>query len=160
VHPLLAQLQGADHAFIVVVALVLVLVVPVSLLIVFSYGFLWLKALLAGAHVDMLEVISTRSSGVPRAMIVDNPIVAVNAGAPVQASDLPAHFLAGGNVPDVTRALTAAKKAGIAFTLEQACAIDFAGRDVLEAVRSRIDEELAGRPPVEEGRSPSAAQPE
>ncbi|MEC7597057.1 MAG: flotillin-like protein FloA, partial [Planctomycetota bacterium] len=52
---------------------------------------------------------------------------------------LEAHYLAGGNVPLVIRALIAANKAKtISLTFREATAIDLAGRNVLEAVQTSV----------------------
>ncbi len=51
---------------------------------------------------------------------------------------LEAHYLAGGNVPNVVRALIASHRAGIDMDWQVAQAIDLAGRDVLEAVRTSV----------------------
>ncbi|MCL4107141.1 UNVERIFIED_CONTAM: hypothetical protein GTU68_039133 [Idotea baltica] len=68
--------------------------------------------------------------------------MAVQAGLtkvyPISTSALEAHYLAGGNVPNVIRALVAAHKAKIDLDWQTAQAIDLAGRDVLEAVRTSV----------------------
>ncbi len=52
---------------------------------------------------------------------------------------LEAHYLAGGNVPQVIRALIAARKSKtITLSFREATAIDLAGRDVLEAVQTSV----------------------
>jgi len=51
---------------------------------------------------------------------------------------LEAHFLAGGNVPHVIRAIIAAHRADIDLDFDRAAAIDLAGRDVLEAVQTSV----------------------
>ena len=51
---------------------------------------------------------------------------------------LEAHFLAGGDVMLVLRAIIAAHRAGINLDFDRAAAIDLAGRDVLEAVRTSV----------------------
>ncbi len=68
--------------------------------------------------------------------------MAVQAGLtrmyPISTAALEAHFLARGNVDRVIRALIAAQKADIDLDWETAQAIDLAGRDVLEAVRTSV----------------------
>ncbi|HEY2251376.1 MAG TPA: flotillin-like protein FloA, partial [Planctomycetaceae bacterium] len=51
---------------------------------------------------------------------------------------LEAHYLAGGNVPGVINAIIAAHRADIDLDFDRAAAIDLAGRDVLEAVRTSV----------------------
>jgi uncharacterized protein YqfA (UPF0365 family) len=69
-------------------------------------------------------------------------IMAVQAGLtknyPITRDKLEAHYLAGGNVPNVIRALVAAQRADIDLDWQTAQAIDLAGRDILEAVRTSV----------------------
>jgi len=51
---------------------------------------------------------------------------------------LEAHYLAGGNVPHVIRAIIAAQRADIDLDFDRASAIDLAGRDVLDAVQTSV----------------------
>ncbi len=76
-------------------------------------------------------------------MIVRSKIMAVQAGLmeedEISTKSLEAHYLAGGNVPLVIRALIAAKKAKtIQLTFREATAIDLAGRNVLESVQTSV----------------------
>src|SRR5690606_8787597 len=69
-------------------------------------------------------------------------IMAVQAGLSdpeLTTQAIEAHYLAGGNVPLVVRALIAANKAKtIALSFREATAIDPAGRNVLEAVQTSV----------------------
>ena len=51
---------------------------------------------------------------------------------------LEAHYLAGGDVPRVINAIVAAQRADIDLDFDRAAAIDLAGRDVLDAVRTSV----------------------
>jgi uncharacterized protein YqfA (UPF0365 family) len=51
---------------------------------------------------------------------------------------LEAHYLAGGDVPRVINAIIAAQRADIDLDFDRAAAIDLAGRDVLDAVRTSV----------------------
>jgi uncharacterized protein YqfA (UPF0365 family) len=51
---------------------------------------------------------------------------------------LEAHYLAGGNVMKVIQAIIAAHRAGIDLDFDRAAAIDLAGRDVQDAVRTSV----------------------
>jgi uncharacterized protein YqfA (UPF0365 family) len=64
---------------------------------------------------------------------------------------LEAHFLAGGDVMHVLRAIIAAHRAGIDLDFDRAAAIDLAGRDVLDAVRTSVSPKVIDCP--EPGRS-------
>ena len=77
-------------------------------------------------------------------MIVRSKIMAVQAGIGeelgVTSKSLEAHYLSGGNVPLVIRALIAAAKAKLTdLNFKLATAIDLAGRNVLEAVQMSVN---------------------
>ncbi|MHC4593107.1 MAG: flotillin-like FloA family protein, partial [Planctomycetota bacterium] len=154
-YPLLAQ-QPVE-AFLVVVVLVAIVIVIALLLFFFSYGFLYIKALLAGAHVGIFELVGMRLRGVRPSVIVDSRIMAIKAGLRVETVELETHYLARGNVPNVVRALIAASKANIPLTFNQACAIDLAGRDVLDAVQTSVNPKVIDCPDPTRGRDTVAA---
>jgi uncharacterized protein YqfA (UPF0365 family) len=68
----------------------------------------------------------------------------------VTTEQLETHFLAGGNVNEVIRALIAAKKAGISLDIDRCCAIDLAtagsGKTVFEAVRTSVNPKVIDCP--------------
>jgi uncharacterized protein YqfA (UPF0365 family) len=55
-------------------------------------------------------------------------------------------------VPNVVRALIAASKADISLTFKQACAIDLAGRDVLDGVQTSVNPKVIDCPDPTKGR--------
>ena len=132
-NPFLVLAQTANPV-VVVLILVVAIVAFIFVLFLFTYFFLYIKGLLAGAHVGILEIVQMRLLGVNPSVIVNNRIMAMKAGIPLETGQLTAHYLAGGSVPNVTRALISANKAGIPLTFNTACAIDLAGRDVVQAV--------------------------
>ena len=110
----------------------------VILLLVFLYFFpinLWITALFSGVRVNLFDLVFMRIRKVPPSLIVNSLITSTKAGLQISASVLETHYLAGGNVPTVIKALISADKANIPLTFKQATAIDLAGRDVFEAVR-------------------------
>ena len=133
------------------------LIVIVALAFAFSYGLLWLKAYLAGAYVKIPDIIGMKLRGVNPNAIVNSRIMAVKAGMPLETRELETHWLARGNVPNVVRALIAASKANITLTFNQACAIDLAGRDVLEAVQTSVNPKVIDAPDPTKGRDTVAA---
>ena len=100
-------------------------------------------------------------------VIVRSKIMAMQAGLTdemgITSKALEAHYLAGGNVPLVIRAIIAARKAKtINLDFKLATAIDLAGRNVLEAVQTSvypkvIDCPAAIRPANRSTRSPRTA---
>jgi len=132
---------------------VLVVLAFIVMIFGFNYGYLWVKAYLAGAHVAVLEIIGMRLRGVSPRIIVECRIMAVKSGLPIETSALETHYLARGNVPNVIRALIAATKARIPLDFNRACAIDLAGRDVLDAVQTSVNPKVIDSPDPTKGKS-------
>jgi len=137
---------------LVVLVLVGSVILIALLIFLFSFGYLWLKALAAGAHVRIIDIVGMKLRGVAPRVIVDSRIMALKAGLPIETPDLEAHYLAGGHVPNVVRALIAASKADISLTFKQACAIDLAGRDVLDGVQTSVNPKVIDCPDPTKGR--------
>ncbi|TDI72351.1 MAG: UPF0365 family protein, partial [Bacteroidetes bacterium] len=85
---------------------------------------LWITARFSGVKVGLLELMFMRIRKVPPGVIVREMITAIKAGIPVTTTDLETHYLAGGHVPSVIKALISADKANISLTFKQATAID------------------------------------
>lgn len=124
--------------------LIVVLVLGIVLFGVFAYYFRWwIQSFLTGAGIGFFDLIGMTFRKVRVSEIVRSKIMAVQAGigdetgATVRA--LEAHYLAGGKIQMVIRALIAANKAKtIKLTFREATAIDLAGRNVLEAVQTSV----------------------
>jgi uncharacterized protein YqfA (UPF0365 family) len=113
-------------------------------IILYNYGRLWVRAFASRAKVGMLDLIGMSLRKVHSRTIVDAKIMAVQAGVGadpqtgITTRRLEAHYLAGGNVPRVIHAIIAAHRADIDLDFDRAAAIDLAGRDVLDAVRTSV----------------------
>ena len=121
------------------------------LLIIFLYFVpisLWITAIFSGVKVGLFELMFMRIRKVPPGMIVRELITAIKAGLDVTTTDLETHYLAGGSVPDVIKALVSADKANIELDFKQAAAIDLAGRDVFEAVQFSVNPKVITTPKV------------
>jgi uncharacterized protein YqfA (UPF0365 family) len=100
---------------------------------------LWITAIFSGVRLGLLELVAMRIRNVRPRKIVLPLINASKAGLKeITASDLETHFLAGGSVEEVVKALIAADKANIDLSFKQAAAIDLAGRDVFHAVQISV----------------------
>jgi uncharacterized protein YqfA (UPF0365 family) len=86
-------------------------------------------------------------------VIVDSRIMLTKAGIEINSDLLETHSLAGGDVIRVSKALIAASKADIALSFQKATAIDLAGRDVLDAVKTSVNPKVIDCPNPEKGRS-------
>ena len=121
------------------------------LLFVFLYFIpvnLWITAIFSNVKVGIGELIGMRIRKVPPGVIVNSLITATKAGLDLTTNDLETHYLAGGNVPNVIRALISADKANITLSFKQATAIDLAGRDVFEAVQISVNPKVINTPNV------------
>ena len=119
--------------------------------IIFKYGWLYIKAVTSDAHVSLLQMISMTFRNVDVRSVVEHRIMAKKAGIDIASSSLEAHSLAGGNVNQVVRALIAARKAHIKLNFDHACAIDLAGRDVFDAVKTCINPKVIDCPDPAKG---------
>lgn len=120
------------------IAIIVGSIVVVGMIFYFVPIGLWIQAWTSGAHVGIGTLIAMRLRKVKPSAIVSPRIAALRAGLQVSLAQLEGHFLAGGDVELVVRALISADKADIKLTFERAAAIDLAGRNVLEAVKMSV----------------------
>ena len=123
------------------------------LVLFFRFFGLWFRALLSGAYVGMGRLVGMWLRHVNPGIIVDSRIMLSKAGIDVASDMLETHFLARGDVMKVSRALVAANKANIPLPFQRAAAIDLAGRDVLEAVRTSVNPKVIDCPDTTKGKS-------
>lgn len=108
-------------------------------LLLFWYFQLWLQAYSTGTRIGFLDLVFMSLRGVRPKTIVQCKVMAVQSGLEMlKTATLEAQFLAGGDIRRVTLAVIAANRAGIALDWDTAAAIDLAGRDILDAVRTSI----------------------
>ncbi|HUY89576.1 MAG TPA: flotillin-like protein FloA [Pirellulales bacterium] len=133
-------------------AIVLVGFAIVLGMLVMLYGNIWFQAYMSNARVSMLSLVGMSLRQVNARVIVQSKIMAMQAGvgndpsAGITTRRLEAHYLAGGNVPGVIRAIIAAHRADIDLDFDRAAAIDLAGRDVLEAVQTSVNPKVIDCP--------------
>ena len=133
-----------------IVWLIIIVVAIVIAAVFFRYvplG-LWINARASGAPVKIVSLIGMRFRRISPQKIVNAYIKARKAGLDVTTDMLETHFLAGGNVERVINALISAKQASINLSFTTACAIDLAGRDVLQAVQMSVLPKVIETPPV------------
>jgi len=134
--------QSMNPGTIFGIAAVLFVVVLVFFAIFARYIGLWIQCVMTNAGINFLQLVLMTIRKVNPSVIVRAKITAVQAGLtevyPISTRDLESHYLAGGNVPNVIRSLVAAHRASIDLDWQTAQAIDLAGRDVLEAVRTSV----------------------
>ena len=138
--------NGQGWMVLVLVALVVLalLVLLVAVLAAMFYGKLWFQAYMSRADVSMLSLVGMGFRQVNTNVILTAKIMAVQAGLDINrhtgisTARVEAHYLAGGNVMNVIRAIIAAHRANIDLDFDRAAAIDLAGRDVLDAVQTSV----------------------
>ena len=124
--------------------LVFLVIIGLVIFAIFARYFrFWIQSVTTGAGITIFDLLGMTFRKVNPAVITRSKIMAVQAGLDestgITSKALEAHYLAGGNVPLVIRALIAANKAKtIKLTFQEATAIDLAGRDVLEAVQTSV----------------------
>ena len=131
---------------VAIVIIVLGLIAFAIFAIIVRFLGVWVRAWVSGARVPLLSLIGMSLRKVPPALIVNARISLIKAGLSLSTNDMEAHYLAGGDVINVVRALIAADKANIALTFPRAAAIDLAGRDVQDAVRTSVQPKVIDCP--------------
>ncbi|MBF0502842.1 MAG: flotillin-like FloA family protein [Candidatus Riflebacteria bacterium] len=99
----------------------------------------YIRCISAGVPAGPITLIAMGLRHVPTDLIVDTYIKGHKGGLDLLIDRIEAHYLSGGNVMRVIEALISAARAQIPLTFERACAIDLTGRDVLDAVRMRVE---------------------
>jgi len=151
--------QAPWWAIWLVAGLVGAILLITLVIVVLAYGALWFQAYMSSARVSIWSLIGMSFRQVNARLIVQAKIMAVQAGlgnereTGITTRRLEAHYLAGGNVMNVIKALIAAHRAQMLLTFDQAAAIDLAGRDVLDAVRTSIYPKVIDCPDPRSGRT-------
>jgi uncharacterized protein YqfA (UPF0365 family) len=131
---------------VIVVAIFCLIIV----IVVISFINIWIQARFSGAPVTFVNLLSMKLRRVPIGLVVQSRITAVKAGIPLETDQLEAHYLAGGDVNQVVRALIAAEKANLNLGFNQAAAIDLAthqsGKSVFEAVMTSVNPKVIDCP--------------
>ncbi|MCA9216832.1 MAG: flotillin-like FloA family protein, partial [Planctomycetales bacterium] len=139
--------------------------IAVVAMIVFAvYGKLWFQAWMSGADIRLASLVGMFFRQVNSNVIVTAKVMAAQAGLSIDrrtgisTNRLEAHYLAGGHVMGVINAIIAAQRAGIDLDFDRAAAIDLAGRDVLDAVKTSVHPKVIDCPdPQRSGKSTLSA---
>ena len=105
-----------------------------------------IKAMFNGVPTNIFELMFMRFRRVDPDIIVDQLIATKHSGLHITPNELESHLLAGGNIATVIQAIIQAKQAKIPLSFEKACAIDLAGRDVLDAVNMCVNPKVIKTP--------------
>ena len=134
-----------ENVWIVLIAVGLLLLLVLALF-VFKYFNLWLQCITTNAEIGFIDLIGMSFRKINPRIIVQSKIAAVQAGLTVETRELEAHYLAGGHVTNVIRALIAADRANLPLDFRVATGIDLAGRDLLEAVHMYVKPQVINCP--------------
>lgn len=141
-NPYLLAIEDASNSFnfqLYGTIIVLAIVALIVLSIVGRFLALWFQAFVSGTPISLFNIIGMSLRKIPPRIIVNARIVSYKAGLKgITVSDLETHYLAGGHVIEVVESMIAADKANIPLTWRQATAIDLAGRDLRQAVKTSV----------------------
>ena len=129
-------------------------VIVVLLFVIGQFFSLWLQAFMSNASVSIWDLIGMRLRKVDPRTIVIGKIQLVKAGIhDISPNDLESHYLAGGRVQNVIRAIISANRAVLELDFKKACAIDLAGRDIIDAVNTSVNPKVIDVPDRERGKN-------
>ncbi len=127
--------------------LALIVVSVIVVMILAKYVGLWFQAFVSGTPISLFNIVGMSLRKIPPRIIVNAYINAYKAGLrDINVADLETHYLAGGNVINVVAALIAAQKANIPLDWKRATAVDLAGRDILDAVKTSVNPKVIDCP--------------
>jgi len=134
---------------VVAVSALVIIVVAFILFFAFLYYFpigMWIRTVAAGVPLGIIALVRMRLIGIPPSVIVTNYVRARKAGLMLTVDQMQSHYLAGGNVENVTLAMIAAQRAQIPLEWQRAAAIDLAGRNVVEALQMSVTPKVIETP--------------
>lgn len=139
--------QGEFSLGFYIVIILLAIAALIFLVVLGKYIKLWFQAFVSGTPISLFNIIGMSLRKIPPQVIVNARINSYKAGLKdVSVADLETHFLAGGRILEVVRAMIAADKANIPLDWRKATAIDLAGRDILDAVRTSVNPKVIDCP--------------
>ncbi|MCD6404633.1 MAG: flotillin-like protein FloA [Planctomycetes bacterium] len=138
----------------VLIVLLVGIVAIVAFALVARYFRLWIQSYTTGAGIGFFNLIGMTLRKVNPSVIVEARVMAVQAGLGGQfiIREMEAHYLAGGSVRNVVAALVASDRADIELGWKRATAIDLAGRDIVDAVRTSVNPKVIDCPDPAKGK--------
>ena len=138
-------MDAISATLVIIVALVLLLIIVFLRYVPIG---LWIRAMSSGVKIKVGTLVGMRLRRISPHRLVDALIMVRKAGLDITIDQLEKHFLAGGNIERVAKAMISAQQANIDMTFEEACAVDLAGRDVLQAVQMSVTPKVIETPPI------------
>jgi len=139
---------------IILIVIIVGIVAIVAFALVARYFRLWIQSYTTGAGIGFFNLIGMTLRKVNPTVIVEARVMAVQAGIGGEfvIREMEAHYLAGGRVRNVVAALVAADRADIPLIWKRATAIDLAGRDIADAVRTSVNPRVIDCPDASKGK--------
>lgn len=129
------------------VFIVLAIILIILLSILGKFISLWFQAFVSGTPIPLFNIIGMSLRKIPPRTIVNARINLFKAGLKeITVSDLETHYLAGGHIAEIVRAMIAADKANIPLDWKKATAIDLAGRDLRDAIATSVNPKIIDCP--------------
>jgi uncharacterized protein YqfA (UPF0365 family) len=166
---LLAQIDrirpqgGGTRWWLIALAVIAAMFALAFIIAVVAYGKLWFQAYMSNAQVSIFSLVGMSLRQVDARVIVKAKVMSMQSGiatdpqSGITTRRLEAHYLAGGNVPAVINAIIAAHRADIDLDFDRAAAIDLAGRDVMDAVRTSVNPKVIDCPDAASGKTTLSA---
>ena len=147
--PPLAQTSNLMWA----IAIILIIAALVAMAFVAQFIKLWMRAYFSNADVGIGDLIGMKLRKVDAETVVLARIQLVKSGIhEVSVGELESHYLAGGRVTNVSRAMISSNRAQLDLDWRKACAIDLAGRDIIDAVNTSVNPKVIDVPNPELGK--------
>lgn len=139
---------------LIAVIFVVGVIALVTFALVARYFRLWIQSYTTRAGIGFFNLIGMTLRKVNPSVIVEARVTAVQAGLgdTFRIPEMEAHYLASGRVRNVVAALVAADRADIPLTWKRATAIDLAGRDIVDAVRTSVNPKVIDCPDPSKGK--------
>jgi len=148
----LAEVTSSVEGFLLLLTILLGVAAIVLFFALVRYVSLWFQAFISGTPISLFNIIGISLRKIPTRVILNARITSYKAGLKqITVADLETHYLAGGNIINVVRAMIAADKANFPLTWRQATAIDLAGRDLLDAVKTSVNPKVIDCPDSRQG---------
>ncbi len=133
---LLGAMSTAGIVFLVIFLVILAIIVV--LICVFVPLKLWFKTVTSGVYISMIRLANLKQRKYDLNEITDAYISIKKAGLNLTLNELETHLLSGGSITNVVNALITANNANIDLSIDLAKAIDLAGLNAVETVKSCI----------------------
>ena len=147
------MLAAATEYIWIAVGVVAAIIGLIFVIVILHFGRLWIQAKFSKTPMSFFELVGMSFRRVNSNLIVNSKIQAWKAGlTEITTEDLEAHYLARGRVPNVVVALISAQRANIPLDFRTACAIDLAGRDIVDAVNTSVNPKVIDAPNPNLGR--------